>query len=79
MTHLKEVLSSNETTIQEIILTHWHPDHVGGISDVLTCVENPGIVFTRTSTLLVILVKLLSFPRLSKANLRCRYQCFVYR
>lgn len=40
-THLKEVLSSNETTIQEIILTHWHPDHVGGISDVLTCVENP--------------------------------------
>ena len=47
-THLKEVLSSNETTIQEIILTHWHPDHVGGISDVLTCVENPGIVFTHT-------------------------------
>ena len=42
MTHLKEVLSSNETTIQEILVTHWHPDHVGGIIDVLKCLDNSG-------------------------------------
>ncbi|XP_068737007.1 endoribonuclease LACTB2-like isoform X1 [Montipora capricornis] len=38
--HLKEVLSRNQITIQEIVLTHWHPDHVGGIADVLKCVRN---------------------------------------
>ena len=41
--HLKEVLFNNQTSIQEILVTHWHPDHVGGILDVLTCSDNPGI------------------------------------
>lgn len=40
--HLRKVLSRDQTSIQEILVTHWHPDHVGGILDVLTCVENPG-------------------------------------
>ena len=41
--HLKEVLSNSESDcIQEILITHWHPDHVGGILDVLKCTENPG-------------------------------------
>ena len=40
--HLKEVLSNNASGIQEILITHWHPDHVGGILDVLKCTENPG-------------------------------------
>ena len=41
--NLKEVLSNNESSIQEILITHWHPDHVGGICDVLNkCTENPG-------------------------------------
>lgn len=40
--HLKEVLSSSESSIQEILVTHWHPDHVGGIADVLECTDNPG-------------------------------------
>ena len=40
--HLKEVLSNNESSMQEILITHWHPDHVGGILDVLKCTENPG-------------------------------------
>ena len=33
--HLKEVLTNNQTTVQEILVTHWHPDHVGGILDVV--------------------------------------------
>ena len=40
--HLKEVLSNNKSSIQEILITHWHPDHVGGILDVLKCTENAG-------------------------------------
>ena len=43
--HLKEVLSNNESSIQEILITHWHPDHVGGILDVLKCTENPGTLY----------------------------------
>lgn len=44
VTHLKQVLSRNQTSIHEILVTHWHPDHVGGILDVLKCLENPGDV-----------------------------------
>ena len=39
---LKEVLLNNQSSIQEILITHWHPDHVGGIADVLKCIDNPG-------------------------------------
>ena len=49
--HLKEVLSSNQTSIQEILVTHWHPDHVGGILDALKCSENPGILHTCMCTI----------------------------
>ncbi|CAD5230905.1 unnamed protein product [Bursaphelenchus okinawaensis] len=31
---LKKVLSENEAELESIVITHWHPDHVGGISDV---------------------------------------------
>lgn len=36
--NLKETLSTNGTSIQEILVTHWHADHVGGIADVMKLV-----------------------------------------
>ncbi|KAL8745353.1 MAG: hypothetical protein Q9190_002514 [Brigantiaea leucoxantha] len=32
---LSSVLSSEAATISQAILTHWHPDHVGGVKDLL--------------------------------------------
>lgn len=33
--HLKTVLHEEKATISNIILTHWHHDHIGGVGDVL--------------------------------------------
>ncbi|THX81360.1 Metallo-hydrolase/oxidoreductase [Aureobasidium pullulans] len=33
---LQKVLSSEKASIDRVILTHWHHDHVGGIPDLLT-------------------------------------------
>ena len=52
--------------------------HVEGISDVLTCVENPVIVLTHTSTLSAILAKWFSFPRFSKVIPRCCYHYALF-
>ncbi|XP_041470066.1 endoribonuclease LACTB2-like isoform X1 [Lytechinus variegatus] len=32
--NLRNTLAENGTSIQEILLTHWHHDHVGGIADI---------------------------------------------
>ncbi|KAL8952995.1 MAG: hypothetical protein Q9222_001110 [Ikaeria aurantiellina] len=32
---LSEVLNSEHATISDVLITHWHPDHVGGIADLL--------------------------------------------
>ncbi|GAB7356121.1 hypothetical protein MBLNU459_g6721t1 [Dothideomycetes sp. NU459] len=32
---LKSVLSEEKASIDQAILTHWHPDHVGGVKDLL--------------------------------------------
>ncbi|KAJ5898797.1 hypothetical protein N7495_003541 [Penicillium taxi] len=32
---LKAVLSEERATIHQALLTHWHPDHVNGVSDLL--------------------------------------------
>ena len=33
---LKAVLDEHKVSIQEIILTHWHHDHIGGIPGIYT-------------------------------------------
>lgn len=35
MQNLKTVLTEEKATISNIILTHWHHDHIGGVRDVL--------------------------------------------
>jgi endoribonuclease LACTB2 len=32
---LKKTLEDEKATVDKIILTHWHPDHVGGVKDAL--------------------------------------------
>jgi len=32
---LKKALNDEDLSIDQVILTHWHPDHVGGVNDAL--------------------------------------------
>ncbi|EMD00235.1 hypothetical protein BAUCODRAFT_30705 [Baudoinia panamericana UAMH 10762] len=32
---LRKALTDEDVEIEKVLLTHWHPDHVGGVSDVL--------------------------------------------
>ena len=34
ISNLKKVLNDEGASINEIILTHWHHDHIGGVSEV---------------------------------------------
>lgn len=38
--HLKKVLQGQKAFISDIILTHWHHDHIGGVNDVILSIEN---------------------------------------
>ena len=62
---LTELCSHNVSTNNNLLSTskptHWHPDHIGGILDILTCLKNPGVVITHTWTLSVIPVKCMVF------------------
>lgn len=40
---LKKVLSDEKASIDQAILTHWHPDHVGGVNDLLAFLPKTNI------------------------------------
>jgi len=37
---IKSLLSSENITIDKVLLTHWHHDHIGGVSDLLAHLPN---------------------------------------
>ncbi|XP_065075622.1 beta-lactamase-like protein 2 homolog [Ochlerotatus camptorhynchus] len=38
--HLKQVISDEKILINDIIISHWHHDHIGGVDEVLDVIEN---------------------------------------
>jgi len=47
---LRETLASENATLESVILTHWHPDHVGGVKDLLNFTPKPTIYKNTPST-----------------------------
>ena len=41
---LKNVVKENNISLTKILLTHWHPDHVGGTKAVLDKVAHKGLM-----------------------------------
>ena len=40
ISNLAKVLKDQQTSIQEMIVTHWHWDHVGGVPDICTQIDD---------------------------------------
>ncbi len=40
ITNLKQVLAENKIQIQEIVITHWHHDHIGGVPAITKDILN---------------------------------------
>uniref|UniRef100_A0A182RV61 Lactamase_B domain-containing protein n=1 Tax=Anopheles funestus TaxID=62324 RepID=A0A182RV61_ANOFN len=38
--HLRKVLIDERVLINDIIISHWHHDHVGGVDDILEVIDN---------------------------------------
>lgn len=38
---LKDTLASENATIDKVVVTHWHSDHIGGVKDVISLFPKP--------------------------------------
>jgi endoribonuclease LACTB2 len=38
---LKQTLASENASLHTVLITHWHPDHIGGVKDLLTMTPAP--------------------------------------
>jgi endoribonuclease LACTB2 len=46
--HLKKALSDDDISVDQVVLTHWHPDHVGGVKDVLATAPDAKVYKNQT-------------------------------
>ena len=40
---LQDTLTSENATIDKVVITHWHPDHIGGVKDLGALSSNPTV------------------------------------
>jgi ribonuclease/clavin/mitogillin len=40
---VKKVLADEKAQLESVILTHWHPDHIGGVNDILQLTPKPTV------------------------------------
>ncbi|KAK4290678.1 hypothetical protein Pmani_036440 [Petrolisthes manimaculis] len=45
LTSLMSVLKQHNTTVDKIIITHWHMDHIGGLSNIVAAMEDQVSVY----------------------------------